>query len=247
MRVLLVHAIRLFILVSLVFTVGGCQSGQQWYHPHKRLCDFRLDDAMCQEIALAKARDASLTPQHIAEVYSRVYSNCLSAQGWQPVGTRSEPVVFAAVQLRQTLAGVTFAADRLSMTLAGAYQVLQQSDTSALLLAGQTYLSLIFQLHSPSRFLKILPPLGPDAVLFDRCREKKAASQFYYQEVSGRLIFACTSYLYPGRRDRIIMTFSRDVCAMPEDFMELPREQFDLLLACQREWQVTLAALAEQL
>ncbi|MCD6429648.1 MAG: hypothetical protein J7L57_00300 [Deltaproteobacteria bacterium] len=95
--------------------------------------------------------------------------------------------------------------------------------------------------------MRVAPPLVPNAVLFDHYQEKKFIGRLYYQQVNDRLIFACTTYLYPGKRDRIIITFTRDICAMPADFMTLPQEQFDQLLACQHDWQQRLSLLAAQL
>lgn len=236
---------KILLAASVLTALASCGGSRQWQHPGKSKHDFAIDDRECQYLAETGAKEKSLVAQPLPAAYYTSHGGCLQAKGWRPLETAKYSPKTVGVQ--PSAGETSFSTGDFNLTLAGRYTVRQRRDSSFLLEKDETYLYLLFQLDYPQKLQRMPPALNPKAVYFDAYDHRNLIARFYYQEVDHKLIFACTAHLYINDQSRIVVSLSKEFFAMPADFLSLPPEQFEQLLACQQNWRTLLDDLARQL
>lgn len=215
--------------------LASCSTTNSLTHSTKSLTDFKIDEKICDNVALQKAHTASLVSQPILSVYQTSFSSCMQAMGWN----KTEQPQIKTIPFATTNNGDTFHLDVANMKfdLYGSYNIIRQ-DKNGLMLRGQDegYLHLLMQ-SSDTGFLFVDPVINDKAVLFARNKDKHSRSIFFYQRVNNTLIFACTSYLFFNKNHRMIATFSHDMGTIHSDFIDMPVDQFTALTTLQDNWQ----------
>lgn len=238
----ILHRLVLFIVVM---SLSACSSGGQWQHPTKTIHEFAIDDRECQQLALARAKEASLVPQPVLDDFMSHYDRCLLAQGWRPLQVVDYTPV--PVEVTRTDNRLTFKANRIHLTLPAPYTLLTEQPTEFLAQNNETYLYLLFQLNYPAKLIRELPPKIEASTFFDHYQQKNVYARFFSQHQDNQLIFACSAYLFADDHNRIVVSFSKAFVDMPENTMELTSDQFAELRSTQRAWEVDLQQLAQQL
>jgi len=234
-----------FLSAFLLLLLSACGNSQQWQHFGKSKHDFAIDDYECKYLAQSKIKEMSLSSQPLSSGYNQLHSNCLQARGWRPVKTVDYTPQPVNIEVDDDK--TEFLTGRLRLSLDGPYRLIQQQKSEFLLEQEDLYIYLLFQLDYPQKLVQKPPPLDSKATYFDSYQRKDLIARFYYQEVEGKLVFACISHLYVNDNSRIVVSLSKEFFTMPSDFLSLPADQFNQLLTCQKKWEKLLDHLAHQL
>ena len=237
---------RVATLILTIIVLYGCTPTQNWTHPTKSEVDFKLDERTCHELALSKAKAASLTSRPIASIYWNSMNSCLRSYGWTPSNNNAK-VTAVPCKAQQQRDGMAVTCAEFTITFKDTpMRIIADNSAATLVDSDGTYAVIAAQL-AQSGFIKSVPPVALPAVEFDSSHEGNLFTSFFYQSIADRLIFACTSYIFIGDNERIIITLSRDMFPAPKQFNQLDHKRFAQLVDLQNRWTTLLLSLAAQI
>ena len=225
----------LFLLATLF--ISSCGGNTLWTHPSKSLTDLHIDDRECAKLAQAKAGEQSLVKQPNIHVLQRAYGQCMISQGWATTSTEQRINVTAKpITIDSSEDSIQLTSGNTQIRLTGPIQIISQDQHSALFKQDGQYLYLNLQDNSPLTFLSTYPELLPEAKLFDKHRNKNILATFYYKEVNKKLIFGGMAYIFPKKNSRIVVSITKEIFIVADEFLEISRQDFDQLLNLQDAW-----------
>ena len=230
-----------------LLALTSCNSGTLWSNPSKNLTDLHVNDKECAAIALGKAKAQSLVEQPNIFVIDSAYFQCMQAYGWTPSGkTQTEKSAQSPLQVVQTKDSISILLEPLKIELAGQNKLISQNSNSVGFQLDDQTVFLYPQQITGFTIEKIFPPPPSESRLFSKHRTEKSKTTYYYQSVKNRSVFGCISYIWPKRNTRIIVSFTKVVPDIPEDFMQLKQSDFAELEQLEKRWTGMLADIEKQ-
>lgn len=243
----ILYSLPLFLISALLV---ACSGGTLWSHPSKSLNDLHVNDKECVEIALAKAKSQSLVDQPNIYVINSAYFQCMQGYGWVPSNKEqtdkttvsSEP----SIRVEQTDGSIVVSSPQLHVQLTGESTSISHDQTSASFQLDDQYIYLYLQHITGLTIERIYPALSPRMHLFSKRKTANSKAAYYYQQINGESVFGCIAYIWPQKNSRIIVSFTKVVPDIPEDFMQTDRTNFAELEQLEKRWTGMLADIEQQ-